>query len=130
MNNSNEVNWSDAIWQEINDAVVAEAHKVRIAQKVFPTAVLENDPTEIQNEVIDFNNLSIQEGSTKQFAEIYLEFSLTSAQVSKEAQSKTCKTLARVAAKQIALAEDTFIFQGKAANAAFAGNVKVDPQGT
>jgi uncharacterized linocin/CFP29 family protein len=127
MSNSTEVNWDTAIWKDINDAVVQEMHKVRIAQKVFPTVVMDNDPTEIPNEVINFDNLSIQEGSTKPFAELFLEFSLTSAQVAKEAQLHTCKTLARMAAKQIALAEDNFIFNGKAANAVFPGNVTADP---
>ena len=120
MSNSNEVNWDPAVWKEINDAVVMEMGKVRIAQKVFPTTVFDSDPTEIPNDVIDFpdpsikeSQLSIKEGQTKQFVEIYQEFPLTSAQVSKESQLKTCKTLARMAAKAIALAEDTVIFQGQ-----------------
>lgn len=48
-----------------------EVAKVRIGQTVFPTAVLDNDPTELQDEAIDdFANLSIREGRTKQFVEI------------------------------------------------------------
>ena len=39
MSNSNEVNWDENTWKEINDAVVAEVLKVRTAQKVFPTTV-------------------------------------------------------------------------------------------
>lgn len=112
MNNLNEVNWDEAIWKEINDAVVAEVGKVRAAQKVFPTIVLDNNPTEIPDEVIDFDNLTIREGQTKQFVEIYQQFSLTATQVAKESQNKTCKTLARMAAKTIALAEDSVIFSG------------------
>jgi len=123
MNNSNEVNWEPAVWQEINDAVVAEVGKVRIAQKVFPTTVLEGDPTEIPNDVINFPDLSIKEGDTKSFVEIYQEFPLTATQVSREPQLKTCKALARMAAKAIALAEDTIIFQGKNGTL---GNVQAD----
>jgi hypothetical protein len=70
-----------------------------------------NCPTEIPNEVINFADLSIHEGLTKNFVEIYQEFSLTHAQVCKEAEHKTCKTLARMAAKAIALAEDAYFFQ-------------------
>jgi len=110
----NDVNWPDSVWKEINEAVVKEVAKVRVTQKVLPTNVLENDPTEVINDVIVFPTLTIKEGSTKPFAEIYREFPLTSAQVSKESQSKACKTLARMTAKEIALAEDTVIFQGQA----------------
>ncbi len=96
--------------------------KVRIAQKVFPTMMMENDPTEISNDVIKFPDLSIQEGCTKPFVEIYQELPLTSTQVNKETQNKTCKTLARMAAKAIALAEDSIFFQGKSADATLKAN--------
>lgn len=127
MNNSPEVNWDPSIWQEINDAVKMEMGKVRIAQKVFPSMMFDMNPTEVPNDVINFQDpdgLSIKEGSTKPFVEIFQEFPLTSTQVSKESQLKTCKTLARMAAKALALAEDTIIFQGK--NGRLPGNVKAD----
>ena len=119
MPNSSEVNWDAAVWQEINDAVVKEMAKVRVAQKVFPTTMLEGNPTEVMNEVIDTDTFTIKEGSTKQFVELYKEFTLTSTQVSKESQLKTCKTLARMAAKSLALAEDKIIFQGTNAKESF-----------
>ena len=125
MPNSPEVNWDAAVWKEINDAVIAEVGKVRVAQKVFPTTVFDNDPTEVPNDVIDFSTLTIREGRTKAFVEIFQEFSLTSTQVTKEPQIKTAKTLARMAAKSIALAEDTVVFQGK--NGKLPGNVKTAP---
>jgi len=112
MNSSHEVNWTPLIWQDINDAVIAEMGKVRSAQKVFPATEYDNNPTEIPNDVINFTDLSIREGQTKPFVEIFQEFSLTSAQVMNEAQLKSCRTLAQMAAKAIALAEDTIIFQG------------------
>jgi uncharacterized linocin/CFP29 family protein len=124
LNYSNEVNWDQAIWQEINEAVVKEVAKVRTAQKVFPTTVLDNDPTEVQNDVIVLADLSIEEGKTKPFVELYLEFPLTATQVAKEAELKTCKTLARMAAKALALAEDALIFQGKSAAANLPGDVE------
>ena len=122
MANSSEVNWDAAVWQEINEAVVKEMAKVRVAQKVFPTTMLEGNPTEVINDVIDFSTNTIKEGSTKPFVEIYQEFNLTSTQVSKEPQLKTGKTLARMAAKSIALAEDTIIFQGKTASGSLKTN--------
>ncbi|MBF6339730.1 encapsulin [Nocardia abscessus] len=120
----NEVDWPEAVWTEINEAVVKEVAKVRIAQKVFPTTVFDSDPTEVLNDVITFPALTIQEGSTKPFVEIYREFPLTSAQVSKESEKKAGKTLARMAAKEIALAEDTVILQG--ANGALPPNVQTE----
>jgi uncharacterized linocin/CFP29 family protein len=127
MNNSNEVNWEPSVWQEINEAVMKEMAKVRIAQKVIPTMMLEMNPTEIPNDVINFQDpdgLSIAEGKTKPFVEIYQEFPLTNTQVSKETQNHTCQTLARMAAKAIALAEDTIIFQGNTGR--LPGHVKAD----
>ncbi|MEP6932708.1 MAG: encapsulin, partial [Nitrospirota bacterium] len=127
MPNSSEVSWDAAVWQEINDAVVKEMAKVRVAQKVFPTTMLEGNPTEVINDVIDFATNTIKEGSTKPFVELYQEFCLTSTQVSKEPQLRTGKTLARMAVKSIALAEDTIIFQGRTANAILkANNIAAD----
>src|SRR6516164_317303 len=107
------VTWSADVWQGITDAVIQEVHKVKIGQKVFPTTMLDGDPTELQDQAIDFANLSIREGRTKQFVEIYQEFPLTSTQVARETADKTCQTLSRMAAKALALAEDVVIFQGR-----------------
>jgi len=110
--NGNDITWPDSVWQDINAAVLTEVGKVRIAQKVFHATPLNNNAMEIPNEVINFADLSITEGKTKPFVEIYQEFPLTSTQVKKESESHICKTLARMAAKAIALAEDVIIFQG------------------
>jgi uncharacterized linocin/CFP29 family protein len=112
---ASEVNWDPSIWQEINDAVVKEIAKARVAQQVFPATHYDDCPTEVTNDVIDFANLSIKEGLTKSYVEIFQEFSLTSTQVAKESERKTCKTLARMAAKALALAEDSVIFSGTGA---------------
>ncbi len=112
MNGSSEINWPQEIWDEINNAVLTEVGKVRIAQKVFPTTVFDDNPESIPNEVITFPALTIAEGQTKPFVEIFQEFPLTRTQVQKEQENKICKTLARMAAKSIVLAEDTIIFQG------------------
>ena len=78
---SNGINWPEAVLTEINEAVVVEMGKVRTAQKVFPTTAFDTNPTEIPNDVINFTDLSIKEGQTKQFVEIYHEFPLTATQV-------------------------------------------------
>jgi uncharacterized linocin/CFP29 family protein len=105
--------WTAQLWDDINNAVTIEAGKVRIAQKVFPTVTCDDNPTEVIDDVINFQDLSIQEGKTKPFVEIYREFALSRTQVTNEPTLKTCKTLARMAAKEIALAEDIIFFQGK-----------------
>jgi uncharacterized linocin/CFP29 family protein len=105
--------WTTQIWDDINNAVKIEAGKVRIAQKVFPTVTCDNNPTEVADESINLKDLSIQEGKTKPFVEISREFSLSRTQVANEPTLKTCKTLARMAAKQVAMAEDGIIFQGE-----------------
>jgi uncharacterized linocin/CFP29 family protein len=110
------VAWSAEVWQAITDAVVQEVAKVRIAQKVFPTAMLDDNPTELKDEAIDFTTLSLREGRTKQFVEIFQEFPLTSTQVGKEMTDRTCQTLSRMAAKALALAEDIVLFQGRDGN--------------
>jgi uncharacterized linocin/CFP29 family protein len=108
----NDMGWQSAVWNEINEAVIQEVAKVRIAQKVFPTELFDVDPTEVRNDVITFSDLTIQEGSTKPFVELTVQFKLTSAQVRDEGEKKTAKTLARMAAKKIALTEDKVFLQG------------------
>jgi len=103
--------WPTAVWQEINDGVVKEVNKIRMAQKVYPPMIFTNSPSQIPDEKIDFAKLSIKEGDTKPLVEIYAEFSLTTTQVKNEAEQKTCRTLARMAAKVLALAEDAYFFQ-------------------
>jgi hypothetical protein len=71
MNNSNELGWDASIWKDIDDAVVTEMGRVRSAQKVLPATQFETCPTEIPNDVINFFDLSIREGQTKSFVEIF-----------------------------------------------------------
>lgn len=110
----NELNWSEAMWQEINQSVIKEVSKVRVAQKIFPTTVLTDNPTQVSDEVIDFGNLTISEGATKPYTELYAEFTLTSTQVQQESTQHVCRTLAIMAAKALALAEDRYFFQTSA----------------
>ncbi len=114
MTYSNEVNWDAAVWKEINDAVVMEVGKVRTAQKTLSTVSFTTCPPSIANETIDFaaECLSIKEGQTKSFVELSVPFCLTETQICHERELKTAKTLARMAAKALALAEDGVIFQG------------------
>ena len=108
---ASELGWSEPIWEEIKAAVLTEVGKVREAEKVFPTATFDSSPTQVADEVIDFAAMTIREGATKPLVEIYREFSLTSTQVTQEAEQRAGRTLARMAAKEVALAEDGYILQ-------------------
>lgn len=112
MNGTSDLGWDAAVWKSIDDVLVAEMGRVRSVQKVLPATLFDSHPTEVVNEVINFSDLSIREGQTKPFVELFQEFTLTTAQAMNEAQLGTCHTLAQMAAKSIALAEDTVIFQG------------------
>jgi uncharacterized linocin/CFP29 family protein len=111
METPSEVNWPESVWREINDGVLKEINKVRVAQKIFPTTMIKDNPDSVQDEIINFADLSIKEGATKPFVELIVEFPLTSTQVKQETEKHTCRTLARMAAKELALAEDTYFFQ-------------------
>ena len=131
-NNSNEVMWSAEHWKEINNAVVNEVSQIRVAQKVFPSKVFENNPTRQANDIINFGSrgspiFSIDEGRTKPFVEIYQEFTLTTTQVAEEEGGEsphTCKILARMAAKAEALREDAAFFSGQ--KSSYPAGVAVD----
>jgi Encapsulating protein for peroxidase len=111
-----DVAWPAEVWQAISDAVTQEVCRVSTTQKVFPTTIFDDDPTELQDELIDFTNNSIKEGRVKQFVEIYQELHITSAQVGKEATDKTCQILSRMAGKTLALAQDVVTFNGRDGN--------------
>ena len=107
------IDWDPALFEDIDNAILAEVRKVRVAQKFFPTTVFDNFPTGVVNDGITFPDFSIEEGRTKPFVEIVQTFSLTARQVQQESTLKTGKILGRAAAKAVALAEDNLLFQGK-----------------
>src|SRR5262249_3826773 len=91
---TNEINWPDAGWQDINQGVMREISKVRVAQKIFPTSSFTDNPPTVTDEVINFGALTIREGVTKPFTELFAEFSVTSTQVQQEPAQHVCRTLA------------------------------------
>lgn len=109
----NEVDWTSGIWDDLNQKVVEEVGRVRVCQKVFPTKSFTDNPTEVINDVVQIPAYEIQEGRTKPFVEIFQEFYLTTTQVRKEPEIRTARTLARMAAKTLALGEDALFFSGR-----------------
>ncbi len=112
--------WDNAIWAEIDKAVLQEVGRVRIAQKVFPSIAMSNDSgapmaNVVPDDVFNPATNTIQEGQTKAFLEISVDFPLTLGQLENEHYLRTGRTLARLVARQAALAEDLVLFQGQGA---------------
>lgn len=103
--------WTPDTWADIDKAVQSEVGRLRVAQKVFP-AVQAPNAANVSADVLDPATMTIQEGITSPFMEISVEFALTKSQVDNEATLHTARTLARLAARSVALAEDLLFFQG------------------
>jgi Encapsulating protein for peroxidase len=103
--------WNETIWKGINDEVRKLAGTIRVAQKVFPTVMLDN-PSSIPDDAFNLANFTIAEGLTKPFIEISAPFTLTPNQVAYEASLQTGLKLAKLRAGQIGQVEDLIFFQG------------------
>jgi uncharacterized linocin/CFP29 family protein len=115
--------WTPDIWANIDKAVTAEVGQVRVLQKVFPTTSMANAQS-VPADVFDPATMAIEEGQTKPLVEIWVSFPLRQSQVDNEATQLTGQKLARLAAKTVALAEDTILFQGQ--NAALPNAVETN----
>src|SRR5580704_11920473 len=103
--------WNEAIWKGINDEVRKVAGTIRVAQKIFPTTMLDN-PDYIPADKFDFTDFTIAEGLTKPFVEISASFSLTPNQVAYEPTLQIGRKLARLRAADLAQIEDLIFFRG------------------
>jgi uncharacterized linocin/CFP29 family protein len=114
--NANNLNrdglWTPDVWKDIDTAVLAEVGAIRIAQKVFPSTPMPG-AANVPADIFRPQSMSISEGQTKAFIEISIEFQLTQSQVDNEITLHTARTLAKLSAKSIALAEDSLIHQGE-----------------
>jgi uncharacterized linocin/CFP29 family protein len=107
--------WDQATWDEIDRAVKDEMDRVRVVRRVFP--VLHPSPDPAGTTVIHAgqvtDQLTIREDQTKLLVEMSVGFSLTPAQVETERDARTARTLVRLAAKFLALAEDSLLLHGE-----------------
>jgi uncharacterized linocin/CFP29 family protein len=101
-------------WDEIDKAVAAEVGRIRVGQKIFPTVQMPNAPN-VSLDQFNAQTMTIDEGLTSPFVEISLAFALTRSQVDNEASLRKGRTLALLAAKTHAQAEDEVFFQGNQA---------------
>jgi uncharacterized linocin/CFP29 family protein len=104
--------WTSEVWADIDKAVLDEVGSIRVAQKVFPTTPMPG-AANVPDDVIQGDGASIEEGRTQPFIEISKEFRLTQSQLDNETTLHTARTLAKLAAKSLALAEDELIFGGQ-----------------
>ena len=114
--------WTPDIWAAIDKAVLDEVGAIRVVQKVFDGMSTPN-AANVPADEFDPDEMKIAEGTTKPLIEISVEFSLTQSQVNNEAAMHTGQTLAKLAAKVLASAEDKLLLQGR--DAPLPRNVKV-----
>jgi uncharacterized linocin/CFP29 family protein len=104
--------WNEHIWSEIDKAVRDEMGRIRVAQKVFPSTIVNNvQPVHVKR-VQGFANLRIED-EFRPFIEMSMEFVLTQAQVDSEENMHLARTLAGLAARALAADEDTLLFLGR-----------------
>jgi uncharacterized linocin/CFP29 family protein len=120
--------WNDAVWASLDDGVSKAVNAVRVIQRVFPTVQLP-DVTSVPADQFDPGKMSITEGATKPYAELAVQFTLTSGQVASDPTGTTAITLAKFAAKDLALAEDLLILQGDDAKSGLPPTVRIESGG-
>lgn len=107
--------WNEHIWSEIDKAVREEVGRIRVAQKAFPSIIVNNVLPVSTVRAVPFGTLAPVFPVLDQFQpffEISREFVLTQAQVDREENVHLAPSLARLAASVIAAAEDTILFLG------------------
>ena len=103
--------WNDTVWTSIDDGVSQSVGAIRVVQKVIPAVQLA-EATSVPADNFNPQHMSIDEGITKPYAELAVEFHLTNGQVNEDPGGATALTLSKLAAKSLALAEDLILLQG------------------
>jgi uncharacterized linocin/CFP29 family protein len=115
--------WNDEVWTSIDSGVQETMGAIRVAQKVFPRTHLPNVKW-VPADHFDFEKMSIAEGDTLPYIELVVEFSLTNGQVNEDPTGAAAITLAKLAAKSLALGEDMIILQGR--DAALPTSIRIE----
>ena len=103
--------WTDDVWNSIDQGIKNSMGDIRVAQNVFPPSPLYNT-TSVPADIFDPDTMRIAEGITLPYVELAVEFSLTNGQVNEEPDGSTARTLSKLAARSLALAEDIIILRG------------------
>jgi uncharacterized linocin/CFP29 family protein len=123
--------WNDQIWSEIDKVVREEFGRIRVAQKVFPSLVV-NNVLPISTSRVGPPGFIVPPPPPvldvfAPFFEISTQFVLTQAQVDGEENVRLAASFARSAASQISAAEDALLFFGPAAIVPLGINVTNQP---
>lgn len=104
--------WNDQIWNDIDKAVRDEVGRIRVAQKVFPSTILQNVQAVAVN-TLTTGPLRLDDGF-QPFIEMSVAFVLTQVQVENEESMHLARALAKLAGRTVAAAEDKFLFTATA----------------
>src|SRR5262249_2546949 len=107
--------WNQQIWSDIDKAVQEEVGRIRVAQKVFPSTVVNNVLPVSASRAVPFGAFAPVfpvADEFQPFFEISTNFVLTQAQVDGEENVHLAPSFARHAASVIANAEDNILFWG------------------
>ena len=113
-NYGRDVLWDAATWADLDQAVSDEVNRVRVARKIFRTEDVSSatGAAPFWVSVAEITQLSMPETKARPFVDISVPFWLTVGQAEAEDTLHTGRTLARAAAKLLAMAEDHTIFRG------------------
>jgi hypothetical protein len=130
-------NWPDDVLKGIQDAVIDEVKRIKIAEQFLPLPQnVVTSGINVLSDVIsqdkDDNSLITNEGSTTSFYQISVKFKLSNSQYADPSGAKTATTLATRAANLLSQAEDILIFQGKLGESSpiFNGKVEIQQPGS
>lgn len=110
-----QLEWSQAIWDNINRAVQNESERTKVAAQFLPLHVADMATMTILSDKVNAGRvplLRVNESDTTSLVEIWTEFALTKQQYHKEEDLMTAVTLAINAVNKLSRAEDLLIFQG------------------
>ena len=107
-----QVDWSDAIWKALDDAVHDEFHRTAVGLKFIPFHGQVDNAMTVPADVIDLENMTVDETDVTALVELGIDFGLTRQQTASEEQNSTGITLATRAANLLAQAEDLALFLG------------------
>jgi hypothetical protein len=103
--------WNGAVWASIDTGVLTSVGDIRVMQKVITTTQLPGT-TSVPADHFDPATMGIEEGMTRAYTELAVQFRLTNGQVNEDSSGTTALTLAKLAAKSLALAEDLILLRG------------------
>jgi uncharacterized linocin/CFP29 family protein len=104
--------WDDSVWGQINQSVTSTMAGIRVAQKAILATQLPS-VTSVPAGMFRTKAMQIDEGITKPYIELSVEFSLTNGQVNEDATGSTAVSLSALAAAKLARAEDSIILTGE-----------------